>query len=323
MPRQARLDSPGTLHHVIIRGIEKKDIVDDKYDRANMVTRLGELAEETETAIYAWALMSNHMHMLLKSGLSGLSQFMRRLLTGYAITYNIRHKRHGHLFQNRYKSIVCDEDTYFQELVRYIHLNPLRAKRVTSMTALDRYPWCGHSAVMGQRKRDWQEVDYVLSWFGKKKTNARKVYRKYIQDGIEEGRRDDLVGGGLVRTLGGWPQVVSLRKSKGGALCDERILGQDEFVARIISETDKRIKGQLSINERKAGAEKRIHEICEKEGVSIEELKGGSRRGKIPGTRIKLAIELVTDHGLTLAETARQLGVSTSAISKILSRNLR
>ena len=234
MPRQARLDSPGTLHHVIVRGIEKKDIVADKYDRANMVSRLGELAEETKTTIYAWALMPNHMHILLKSGLHGLSRFMRRLLTGYAVTYNIRHRRHGHIFQNRYKSIVCDEDTYFQELVRYIHLNPLRAKMVKSMSALDRYPWCGHSAVMGRKKRDWQDVDYVLSWFGRKKPNARKAYRQYVLDGIKQGHRNDLVGGGLIRTLGGWSQVISLRRSQYKALCDERILGQDEFVERII-----------------------------------------------------------------------------------------
>ena len=167
MPRQASLDSPGTLHHVIIRGIEKKDIVNDKYDRKNIVSRMGDLAEETNTTIYAWALMSNHMHILLKSGLLGLSRFMRRLLTGYAITYNIRHKRHGHLFHNRYKSIVCDEDTHFQELVRYIHLNPLRAKIVKNMSELDRYPWSGHSAIMGRKKKEWQDVEYVLSWFGK------------------------------------------------------------------------------------------------------------------------------------------------------------
>jgi putative transposase len=321
MPRQARLDSPGTLHHVILRGIEKKDIVDDKYDRANMVSRLGELAEETKTTIYAWALMSNHMHILLKSGLHGLSQFMRRLLTGYAITYNIRHRRHGHLFQNRYKSIVCEEDTYFQELVRYIHLNPLRAKLVKNMSALDRYPWCGHSAVMGRKKREWQDVNYVLSWFGKTTAKARKTYRQYIQDGIKEGSRPDLVGGGLIRTLGGWSQVISLRKSKYKALCDERILGQDEFVECIIGEADKRLKGQLSINVQKLNANKRIIEVCKKEGFSIKELEGGSRRGRLPEIRAHLAKELVNNYGLTLAETARKLGVSTSAISKIFARN--
>ncbi|NLD37867.1 MAG: hypothetical protein GX654_13450 [Desulfatiglans sp.] len=321
MPRQARLDSPGTLHHVIIRGIEKKDIVQDKYDRKNMVTRLGDLAVETKTNIYAWALMSNHMHILLKSGPEGLSLFMRRLLTGYAITYNIRYKRNGHVFQNRYKSIVCDEDAYFQELVRYIHLNPLRAKMVKNLSALDQYPWCGHSAVMGKRKLAWQDVDYVLSWFGQGKSAARKFYRRYIQDGVDKGRRDDLVGGGLVRTLGGWSQVLSLRKGKEKVLCDERILGQDEFVEGILAEAEGKVSGQISINKRIIDTEKRILAACEKEGVSVEALKGGSRRGLLPALRSKLSKELVEKYGLTMAEAARQLGVTTSAISRIFERN--
>lgn len=321
MPRQARLDTPGTLHHVIVRGIEKNNIVDDKFDRTNIVTRLGELTEETETRIYAWALLSNHMHILLKSGPHGLSRFMRRLLTGYAITYNIRHRRHGHLFQNRYKSIVCDEDVYFQELVRYIHLNPLRAGIVQNMSSLDRYPWCGHSTIMGNKKRDWQEIDYVLSWFGKNRSNARKNYRYYVKDGIEEGHRDDLVGGGLIRTLGGWSQVLSRRKSKEEVLCDDRILGKNEFVERIISEADNHIKEQITTNKHKISANQRIFEVCNEEDISIEELKGGSRRGLLPRIRMRLAHELVKEYGLTLAETARQLGVTTSAISKIFIRN--
>ncbi|PIY21949.1 MAG: transposase, partial [Deltaproteobacteria bacterium CG_4_10_14_3_um_filter_60_8] len=108
MPRQARLDTPGTLHHVIVRGIEKRRIVDDRRDREDFVARLGTVAADTATVIYAWALMKNHAHLLLRSSEFGLSGFMRRLLTGYAITYNNRHRRHGHLFQNRYKSIVCE-----------------------------------------------------------------------------------------------------------------------------------------------------------------------------------------------------------------------
>jgi putative transposase len=135
MPRQARarLDSPGTLHHVMIRGIEKKRIVLDEQDRKDFVRRLGLLAVETKTAVYAWALMSNHAHLLVCSGAVGLAKFMRRLLTGYAVSYNRRHRRHGHLFQNRYKSMVCDGDSYFTKLVRYIHLNPLRVKLVKDL----------------------------------------------------------------------------------------------------------------------------------------------------------------------------------------------
>ena len=321
MPRQARLDSPGTLHHVIVRGIEKKEIVSDKYDRTDFVKRMGELAHETGTPIYAWSLLRNHAHILLKSGPLGLSKYMRRFLTGYAIAYNIRHKRHGHLFQNRYKSIVCDEDAYFQELVRYIHLNPLRAKMVKDMSALDRYSWCGHGVLLGRKRREWQDRNYVLAWFGTKESAAKRAYREYVKEGIEQGRREDLVGGGLIRTLGGWSQVLSLRRSKEKVLSDERILGSGEFVERILEEAENEVKYQVSINERRIKAERKIQEICRKEGLSKEELQGGSRRGRISRIRAQLAIELTERYGLSLAEAGRQLGVSTSAISRILTRN--
>ena len=321
MPRQARLDSPGTLHHVIVRGIEKKDIVTDKYDRTDFVKRMGELAQETGTPIYAWSLMRNHAHILLKSGPLGLSKYMRRFLTGYAIAHNLRHNRHGHLFQNRYKSIVCDEDAYFQELVRYIHLNPLRAKTVKDMPALDRYAWCGHGVILGKKTREWQDTNYVLSWFGTKESEAKRAYRAFVKEGIEQGRREDLVGGGLIRTLGGWSQVLSVRRNKEKVLTDERILGSNEFVERILEEADKEVKYQVSINERRIKAERRIQEICRKEGLSREELQGGSRRGRISWIRSKLAIELTERYGLSFAEAGRQLGVSTSAISRIFMRS--
>jgi len=102
MPRQARLDAPGTLHHVIIRGIEKRKIVDNEEDRKLFVDRMGALAEETGTEIYGWALLTNYAHILLHSGLGGLPKYMRRFLTGYALNYNRRHRRYGHVFQNRY-----------------------------------------------------------------------------------------------------------------------------------------------------------------------------------------------------------------------------
>jgi putative transposase len=89
MPKQARLDAPGTLHHVIVRGIEKRRIVDDKKDQENFVKRMGEIASNTSTTLYAWALLTNHAHILLRSGRKGLSGFMRRLLSGYAISYSV------------------------------------------------------------------------------------------------------------------------------------------------------------------------------------------------------------------------------------------
>ena len=120
--------------------------------------------------------------------------------------------------------------------------------------------------------------------------------------------------------MGGWSQVLTLRKSKEKVLCDERILGQDEFVERILLEADKNITGQISINERVIKAGKIILAACEESGVSVEALRGGSRRGALPGLRAQLAKELVEKLGLTMAETARQLGVITSAISRIFER---
>ena len=97
MPRKARLDTPGTLHHVIIRGIERRRIVNNNTDREDFVSRMGHIALDTETVIYAWSLMTNHAHILLRSGSAGLSTYMRRLLTGYALSYNLRHSRHGRI----------------------------------------------------------------------------------------------------------------------------------------------------------------------------------------------------------------------------------
>ena len=320
MPRRARLDAPGTLHHVIVRGIEKRRIVNDISDRKNFVKRLGELSAATKTSIYAWALMTNHAHILLHSSDIGLSSFMRRLLTGYAISYNRRHRRWGHLFQNRYKSIVCDEDAYFTELVRYIHLNPLRAKLVKNLAQLDRYRWSGHGVIMGKVQYEWQNRDYVLKWFGKKESEAKNAYRNYVEKGIDEGRRPELVGGGLIRSLGGWSAVKALRRIGDRELSDDRILGSGEFVERIIKEAETKIKYQLPHLEHHRKINEYITKICQDEKVSTKELKGGSRRTEISRVRALIAIGLVKTHGVAFAEVARQLGVSTSAISKIIKR---
>ena len=320
MPRRARLDVPGTLHHVIVRGIERCKIVNDVADRKNFVSRLGELASGTQTAIYAWALMTNHAHILLRSSEIGLSGFMRRLLTGYAISYNRRHRRWGHLFQNRYKSIVCDEDAYFKELVRYIHLNPLRAKLVKSVPQLDRYRWCGHSVLTGRIKHDWQHRDYVLKWFGQKEGEAKKAYRDYVHKAIKAGRRPDLVGGGLIRSQGGWSAVKALRRSGQRELSDARILGSGEFVERMIKEAEARIKYQLPVKEQNQKIDQFITKVCKNEKISINELRSGSRRKQVSAVRAQITIGLVKGYGVALSEVARRVGVSTAAISKIMQR---
>lgn len=139
MPRLARLDAPGVLHHIIIRGLERRRIFISNKDREDFLKRLVKLLPETKTACYAWAFMPNHAHFLFRTGLVPLATLMRRLLTGYAVAFNHRHHRHGQLFQNRYKSIVCQEKVYLRELVRYIHLNPVRAGIVSGVKQLNKY----------------------------------------------------------------------------------------------------------------------------------------------------------------------------------------
>ena len=207
MPILARLDAPGVLHHIIIRGIERRKIFRDDKDRDDLIDRLSALLPATQTACYAWAFIPNHAHFLFRSGSAGISTLMRRLLTGYAIHFNRRHKRHGQLFQNRYKSIICQEDMYFRELVRYIHLNPLRAKIVSDIKAMNKYPYSGHSVLMGREKQDWHDTKYVFSYFGKKLPGSRKGYLLYVKKGIDQGRRPEFTGGGLVRSLGGWSMI--------------------------------------------------------------------------------------------------------------------
>ncbi len=320
MPRRARLDAPGTLHHVIVRGIERRKIVDDEHDRQVFVDRLEKLSIETGTRIFAWALMTNHAHILLKSGAYGLSRFMSRLLTGYAVKYNRRHNRHGHLFQNRYKSIVCEEDAYFKELVRYIHLNPLRAGIVPSTEDLERYKWCGHAVIVGKRVHEWQDRQYVLEWFGKTETSARAAYRKFVENGVALGERPELVGGGLIRSIGGWSQVLSMRGSGIKEKSDERILGSGEFVESLLRESDEQMSRQFVQKPTRSEVDAIISAVSAKEGVTVKELKSGSRRAVVSKVRKKLTFELIEQHGLTPAEVARQLGVTISAISKMMSR---
>ena len=107
MPRKARIDAPGALLHIFVRGIKRQRIFSDDQDRDNFVERLGNIVTETQTPCFAWALIPNHAHVLLRTGQTPLATVMRRLLTGYAVSFNRRHRRHGHLFQNRYKSILC------------------------------------------------------------------------------------------------------------------------------------------------------------------------------------------------------------------------
>jgi len=224
----------GGVAYIICRGIEKRVIFKDDIDRDNFVKRLGAILSETKTPCYAWALIPNHFHILLRTGKVPVSTVMRRLLTGYAVSFNRRYKRSGHLFQNRYKSILCQEDTYLMELVRYIHLNPIRAGIVPDLKALSEFVYSGHSRIMRLKKSDWQDVEKVIGMFGKRRYRALIKYEEFIVKGVDEGRKPELTGGGLIRSAGGWHELRKMRKMKIQSKSDERVLGDSDFVQEVL-----------------------------------------------------------------------------------------
>jgi REP element-mobilizing transposase RayT len=323
MPRSARIDASGVLHHVIGRGIEQRKVFLDDADRADFLDRLAALAQGGALDIYAWALMPNHFHVLCKTRLQPLSISMHRLLTGYAVHFNKRRRRHGHLFQNRFKSIVCQEDRYLKELVRYIHLNPLRGGLVESLEALADYPYCGHGALNGRVSRPWQDTDYVLAAFGDSRSIARRAYRRFVSAGAGLGRKPELVGGGLLRSQGDWSAVLSLRRRNAAAACDQRILGDGDFVRIVLDRMDERQRRNLGLSTTRPEIERICRQVCDCQGVSPGELFSGSRRRPVVMARQAVAWIAVREVGYSGAEVARHLGVSNSCITRSVATGAR
>jgi len=316
MPRQARIDAPGALHHIIVRGIEGNAIFRDAHDRDNFIERLGTLITESSTVCYAWTLITNHVHLLLKTGLTPIATVMRRLLTGHAVQFNLRHNRHGHLFQNRYKSFLCEESPYLLELVRYIHLNPLRAGVVKDLKALDEYRYCGHSVIMGKTKHKWQNTEDVLRLFGKKYGPARSAYAAFVSKGVSMGRRPDLVGGGLLRSIGGWSVLKDLRDSGIRVKGDERILGSSDFVERVLKKANEQLDQKSRIRAGGVDLSQLVERVAAFYNVAPEELKTAGKERTITTARRMLCYLAVRKLMVSCTEVARHLNISPTAVSR-------
>ena len=288
MPRTARIDIPGVLYHVIVRGIERRAIFADDDDRHLFVQRLSSLLDTTSTSCLAWALIPNHFHLLLRTSNVTLATFMRRLLTGYAVVFNLRHNRSGHLFQNRYKSIICQEDEYLLELARYIHLNPVRAGIVSGMDKLDRYPWCGHAVLMGKQTLKGQDTESILRMFGTAVVKARREYKAFVADGIPQGKRNDLVG----------------RHPETGS----RILGDEEFAEEIreretvVDKIEERMPLAMIANN-----------IAAMLGIPVRAISAGGRREATVKARSMVCFQAL-EEGYSVTHVARYLGMSRKGV---------
>jgi len=320
MPRKARIDAPGALHHIIARGIARRNVFDDNTDRDFFIDRLGSILDKTDTICLAWALIPNHFHLLLKTGATPISNVMKRLLTGYAMYYNRTHKRSGHLFQNRYKSILCQEDAYLLELVRYIHLNPLRAKLVADMKSLDIYPYAGHSVLVGKMAVAWQNTSYILGLFGEKVSAGRRGYRAFVEKGIADGKRPELTGGGLIRSVGGWAAAKALRKANALQKGDERILGDGGFVEAVLSGANEAYERKYRLKAKGFNVDTAARKAAQVVGIEPSQVWLSGKNSKVVQARSLLCYWATSELGVSQAWLSKKLKLSQPAISLSVAR---
>jgi putative transposase len=321
MPRKARIDAPGALHHIIVRGIERNPIFKDSEDYEALLVRLGRVLQETSTICYAWVLIPNHVHLLVRTGSTPISTVMRRLLTGYAQAFNRRYNRHGYLFQNRYKSFLCENDPYLLELVRYIHLNPIRAGIIHDIKTLGAYPYTGHASIMGKMKKDWQDTDSILSLFGQKISSARRAYRSFVAKGIPFGKRPDLTGGGLIRSMGGWAALKEMKDQGLRGASDERILGSSDFVSSVLKQAHEDYVKRM--NAQGLNLATIIAFVANHVGTDETVIKSTVKQ-RTPSQARAIITHLAIDKlRISGADVARTLHVSPSAVSKLAPRGRR
>ena len=249
MARKSRVEFEGAFYHVIARGNQRQKIFRDDQDRLRYLQRLGHYQERYGFTLYAYVLMSNHVHLLVSTGRVALSKIMQGIQFSYTQFYNRRHRTVGHLFQGRYKTILCDRDQYLLELVRYIHLNPARMR-----SPLDpwKYWWSSHRAYLGERMPVIVETEVVLGQMGKSAGQARRAYLQFMKEGLGSGHEE-----------------------KYYQTTDQRFLGDEAFVEKVASKAknkDVRPSGP------RVGFEQLLAVVSREHGLAEEMLIGSGRR---------------------------------------------
>ena len=316
MPRAPRLDYPGALHHVMVRGIERGAIFRTDDDRAHFLEELAGPVVDSAAGLYAWALMPNHAHALLRTGTMSISSLAQCWLGSYAGTFNRIHRRSGYLFQSRFKNILVEEDAYLLELVRYIHLNPVRSRLPVTIESLDSYPWTGHAVLLGHRELPAQDTDFVLRRFGRTVGEARKAYVEYVRQGV--GSTLDLDGGGLRRSTAAWEFVTKLTRGRERWAFDERVLGGSDFVAAVLQRAD--APAPCHVRNAPELIDRLCRRVAERFGVSSQEIASRSLRREVLAARAVVSHLAVCHHGLSLSAVGRCLGVSKQSIARAIVR---
>jgi REP element-mobilizing transposase RayT len=289
MSRKPRIHVPGGVYHVMLRGNGGQEIFLEPGDGAHFLDLLAEGVERFGLRCHGYCLMPNHAHLVLQAGAIPLSRAMQNLSFRYTRHINGREKRIGHLFQGRYKAILVDADAYLLELVRYVHLNPVRAGLCDKPEA---WRWSGHRAYLARADARWLTTDWVLSMLAPRETDARTAYASFVSEGMGEGRRPEFHAG-----------------NGGGG----RVLGDDEFVERALAAAGERPDNPPSL----AAI---VAVVAREYGMEAAELAGPSRARLMSEAR-GLAGLIARDLGAaSLTQVARQFRRDQSNIGRAVRR---
>lgn len=292
MGRKARAELPGGLYHIITRGNNRRRIFNCPSDYEKFLSLFARQKTRLPFFLYAYCLMPNHVHLLVERQADSVGRIMHRLLTGYSQYYNRRYRRIGHLLQARHKSILCQSDRYLAELVRYIHLNPVRAGIVNDPAD---YPYSGHRAYLGLEKTSLLDVDPVLRHFGVKKSTARERYAQFVKAGIKLGYQAELY-----------------------APDDGRILGDEEFVDSTIhriGESDGLADRGRRIGTTQFNTDLLLKVIEESFGVSRRQFCGPRKDASSIAAK-EMFVFIGCQAGASVRKLAEITGLSTSSISR-------
>lgn len=284
MARKPRIHFAGAFYHVILRGNAGQPIFFDERDRFRLYLIMQYVVEKFGCRIHGFCFMTNHIHLVVQAGNVTLSRIMQNLSLRYTKWINYRQARTGHLFQGRYKALLLDADAYLMELVRYIHLNPVRAGITVGA---DDYPWSGHHAYFGKEVLPWLTTDCLLSMFSGNIQNARVSYARFVADGIGESRRDEFHCG----------------------TCEGRILGDDNFTDNALIKANqlRHVKYSLSVV---------VSVVCLRYGITIDQMKAPGKAKPFSDARAVTALLVQELPGLRFTELGNLLGRDTASLGR-------
>jgi len=290
------------------RGIEGRSIFADDEDRAFFLVLLSRGIKKTGFQCYGWVLMENHYHFVIRTSELPLSALFKPLNAAYARYFGKRHGRHGYLFQDRFKSIATQDQKYLEELIRYVHLNPVRAGVCASVKQLDTYPWCGHAMLVGSLTFPFQTIAPVVKRFGATRLAAIDRYRAFLAEGLGTEGEDDFIA----KLRDGNQHKESVHEP--GCW----VIGDMDFVKESMAH-DAAQRLRIARYKREGwNLEKVAVEVARQTELDVAEIKRRGRVNTRSAARKALAAVAHRQLGIPNAEIARYLGISAPAVSKSL-----